>query len=51
MMGGMGGGLIGGRGQGGPGSSGAVDYPLYLINGRAPNEPETMMNTHRYIRT
>ena len=43
MMGGSGGGMMGGRrGQGGPGSSGAVDYPLYLINGRAPNDPETL---------
>jgi FtsP/CotA-like multicopper oxidase with cupredoxin domain len=43
MMGGMGGGMMGGgRGQGGPGSSGAVDYPLYLINGHAPDDPETL---------
>jgi FtsP/CotA-like multicopper oxidase with cupredoxin domain len=34
--------MRGRRGQGGPGFSGAVDYPLYLINGRAPNEPETL---------
>ncbi|HET7273029.1 MAG TPA: multicopper oxidase family protein, partial [Rubrobacter sp.] len=41
--GGMGEGMMGGgRGQGGSGPSGAVDYPLYLINGRAPNEPETL---------
>jgi FtsP/CotA-like multicopper oxidase with cupredoxin domain len=43
MMGGMGGGMMGGgRGQGGPGLSEAVDYPLYLINGRAPNDPDTL---------
>jgi FtsP/CotA-like multicopper oxidase with cupredoxin domain len=42
MMAGSGGGMMGGREQGGPGSSGAVDYPLYLVNGRAPNEPETL---------
>ena len=41
MMGGMGGGMMGG-GQGGPGPSGAVDYPLYLMNGRAPKDPETL---------
>ena len=43
MMGGMRGGMMGGgRGRGGPGPSGAVDYPLYLINGRAPKDPETL---------
>jgi FtsP/CotA-like multicopper oxidase with cupredoxin domain len=41
--GGMGGGMMGGgRGRGGPGPSGAVDYPLYLINGRTPNDPKTL---------
>jgi multicopper oxidase len=39
MMGGM---MGGGRRQGGPGFSGAVDYPLYLINGRAPDDPQTL---------
>jgi multicopper oxidase len=42
MMGGMRGGMMGGGGQGGPGLSGAVDYPLYLINGRALNDPDTL---------
>jgi len=43
MMGGMGSGMMGGgRGQRGPGPSGAVDYPLYLINGRAPDDPEML---------
>lgn len=40
MMGGMGGGMMGG--QGGPGLSGAVDYSLYLINGRTPDDPDTL---------
>lgn len=32
----------GGRGQGRPGPSGAVNYPLYLMNGLAPKNPETL---------
>jgi FtsP/CotA-like multicopper oxidase with cupredoxin domain len=41
MMGGTRGSMMGG-GRGGPGPSGAVNYPLYLMNGRAPNDPETL---------
>lgn len=41
IMGGMGGGMMG-RGQGGTGFSGAVDYPLYLINSRAPDDTDTL---------
>jgi FtsP/CotA-like multicopper oxidase with cupredoxin domain len=38
----MGGGMMGGGGQKGLGPSGVMDYPLYLINGRAPDDPETL---------
>ncbi len=47
MMGGMGGGMggMGGGGMGGGGEAGAfglLDYPLYIMNGRAPENPETL---------
>lgn len=37
--GGMGGGMMGGRGSN---ASGDVDYPLYLVNGRSADDPETL---------
>lgn len=40
MMGGMGG-MMGGPG-GGPAMSGAVDYPYYLVNGRAAEDPASL---------
>lgn len=45
-MGGMGGMDMGGMGMGGMGGmgndGGDVTYPLYLINGRAPSDPQTL---------
>ena len=42
--GGMGGGMMDGGGMGGgrSGSSGNIDYPLYLINGRVADDPVTL---------
>ena len=39
--GGMGGGMMGGGGMGN-GSAGNFSYPLYLVNGRTPDNPETL---------
>ncbi|MGB3632779.1 MAG: multicopper oxidase family protein [Rubrobacteraceae bacterium] len=41
--GGMGGGMMGGGDMGGgeAGSSGDIEYPLYLVNGRVADDPET----------
>lgn len=33
---------MGGMGMGGMGQGGDVDYPLYLVNGRAPADPEVL---------
>ncbi len=41
-MGGMGGGSMAGMGGAGGAGSGDVAYPLYLINGRAPTDPDVL---------
>ena len=38
----MGGGMMGGMMGGGSGTPGAISYPLYLINGRTPDDPESL---------
>lgn len=35
------GGMMGGMGMDEAGASGNLDYPLYLVNGRAPDDPKT----------
>ncbi len=49
---GMGGGMMGGGGMGGMGGeSGLVEYPLYLVNGRTPENPEVLeVRRGEYVR-